>query len=94
MLFPDVPFNPSLADFLQALGPDDAVTDLGELLHQTNQMYAEMTFMEGNLLTGHRFTIRTGLPSPVWRRLYQGVQPTKSTRAQVTASTGMLEDYA
>lgn len=94
MLFPDVPFNPTLADFLQALGPDDAVTDLGELLHQTNQMYEEMTFVEGNLLTGHRFTIRTGLPTPVWRRLYQGVQPTKSTRAQVTASTGMLEDYS
>jgi hypothetical protein len=94
MLFPDVPFNPTLADFLQALGPDDAVSDLGELLQQTNQMYEEMTFVEGNLLTGHRFTIRTGLPSPVWRRLYQGVQPTKSTRAQVTASTGMLEDYS
>lgn len=94
MLFPDVPFNPTLGDFLQALGPDDAVTDLGELLHQTNEMYAEMTFVEGNLLTGHRFTIRTGLPAPVWRRMYQGVQPTKSTRAQVTASTGMLEDYS
>lgn len=94
MLFPDIPFNPTLHDFLQALGPDDAVTDLGELLSQTNQMYEEMSFVEGNLLTGHRFTIRTGLPTPVWRRLYQGVQPSKSTRAQVTASTGMLEDYA
>jgi hypothetical protein len=94
MLFPDVAFNPTLADFIQALGPDDAVTDLGELLHQTNEMYAEMTFVEGNLLTGHRFTIRTGLPTPVWRRMYQGVQPTKSSRAQVTASTGMLEDYS
>ena len=93
-VFPDVPFNPTLNDFLQALGPDDAVTDLGELLMQTNQLYEDMTWVEGNLLTGHRFSIRTGLPTPTWRRLYQGVQPTKSTRAQVTASTGMLEDYS
>lgn len=93
-VFPDVPFNPTLNDFLQALGPDDAVTDLGELLRQTNQLYEDMTWVEGNLLTGHRFSIRTGLPTPTWRRLYQGVQPTKSTRAQVTASTGMLEDYS
>jgi len=92
--FPDVPFNPTFHDFLQALGPDDAVTDLGELLSQTNQLYEDMTFMEGNLVTGHRFTVRTGLPSPTWRRFYQGVQPTKSTRAQVTASCGMLEDYS
>ena len=92
--FPDVPFNPTLHDFLQALGPDDAVTDLGEILMQTNQLYEDMTWIEGNLLTGHRFGIRTGLPEPTWRRYYQGVQPTKSTRAQVTASTGMLEDYS
>lgn len=92
--FPDIPNNPTLHDFIQALGPDDAVSDLGELLMQTNQLYEDMTWMEGNLLTGHRFSIRTGLPEPTWRRLYQGVQPTKSTRAQVTASTGMLEDYS
>lgn len=92
--FPDVPYNPTLHDFLQALGPDDAVTDLGELLTQTNQLYEDMTWVEGNLLTGHRFAVRTGLPSPTWRRFYQGVTPTKSTRAQVTASTGMLEDYS
>lgn len=92
--FPDVPFNPTFHDFLQALGPDDAVTDVGELLSQTNQLYEDMTFVEGNLLTGHRFTVRTGLPSPTWRRFYQGIPPTKSTRAQLTASCGMLEDYA
>ena len=93
-VYPDIPLNPTLNDFLQALGPDDAVTDLGELLKQTNQVLEDMTFVEGNLLTGHRFSVRTGLPEPTWRRLYQGVQPTKSTRAQVTASTGMLEDYS
>lgn len=79
---------------MMALDKDDVVTTLGELLNQTNRLLDDMTFVEGNLLTGHRFAIRTGLPSPTWRKLYQGVQPSKSTRAQVTASTGMLEDYA
>lgn len=92
--FPEIGTNPTMHDFLQALGPDDSVASLGELLNQTNQLYEDMTWVEGNLLTGHRFAIRTGLPEPTWRRMYQGVQPTKSTRAQVTASTGMLEDYA
>jgi hypothetical protein len=53
-----------------------------------------MVWLEGNLPTGHRTTVRTGLPTPTWRKLYGGVQPTKSTTAQVTDSTGMLEAYA
>lgn len=92
--FPEIGLNPTLADFMQALGPNDSVAQIGELLNQTNRLLDDMTWTEGNLLTGHRFSIRTGLPEPTWRRLYQGVQPTKGTRAQVQASTGYLEDYA
>ncbi len=92
--FPEIGNNPTLHDFMMALDKDDVVTTLGELLNQTNRLLDDMTFVEGNLLTGHRFAIRTGLPSPTWRKLYQGVHPSKSSRAQVTASTGMLEDYA
>lgn len=91
---PKIPNNPTLLDFMQALGPDESVAELAELLNETNRILDDMTFVEGNLLTGHRFSIRTGIPEPTWRRLYQGVQPTKTTRAQVTASTGMLEAYA
>ena len=92
--FPDVGNNPTLHDFMQALGPNDSVSQLGELLNQTNQLLDNMSWTEGNLLTGHRFVQRTGLPSPTWRRLYEGVLPTKSTRAQISASTGMLETYS
>jgi len=38
--------------------------------------------------------VRSGLPSPTWRKLYGGVQPTKSRAVQVTDTCGMLEDYA
>jgi hypothetical protein len=50
--------------------------------------------MEGNLPTGHKTTIRSGIPAPTWRKLYGGVQPNKSTTVQVTDNTGMLEAYA
>jgi len=46
------------------------------------------------LPTGHRTTVRTGLPTPTWRKLYGGVQPTKSRTTQVTDGCGMLEAYA
>lgn len=86
--------NPTLLDHAQALDPDGSVAAVVELLNQSNEMLADMTFIEGNLPTGHRHTVRTGIPAPTWRRLYGGVQPTKSKRAQVTDSTGMLESYA
>jgi len=50
-----------------------------------------MLWIEGNLPTGNQTTIRTGLPTATWRKLYGGVQPTKSTTAQITDATAMLE---
>ena len=50
-----------------------------------------MPWVEGNLPTGHRTTMRTGLPTVVWRQLYGGVPAGKSTRAQVDDACGMLE---
>jgi hypothetical protein len=86
--------NPTLLDHAKALDPDGSIAAVVEILNQTNEMLADMTFVEGNLPTGHRTTIRTGLPAPTWRKLYGGVQPTKSTREQVTDTCGMLEAYA
>ncbi|MCA7962506.1 hypothetical protein LGM54_06010 [Burkholderia cenocepacia] len=86
--------NPTLADIAKGLDPDGSVAQTVEILNQTNEILADATFIEGNLPTGHRTSIRTGLPQPTWRKLYGGVQPTKSTKVQVTDNCGMLEDYA
>ena len=86
--------NPTLLDVAKRLDPDGKIASIVEILHATNPVLDDMTFIEGNLPTGHRTTIRTGLPSPTWRKLYGGVQPTKSTTVQVTDSAGMLEAYA
>lgn len=86
--------NPTLLDLARRSNPDGTIADVVELLNETNEILADMTFMEGNLPTGHRTTVRTGIPEPTWRKLYGGVQPTKSTTAQVTDNCGMLEAYA
>jgi hypothetical protein len=87
--------HPTMADVAKALGPDGKVEqNLVEILNQNNEVLDDMVMLEGNLPTGHRHTIRSGLPAPTWRKLYGGVQPTKSTTVQVTDQTGMLEAYA
>ena len=86
--------NPTLLDVAKRLDPDGKIASIVEILNATNPVLDDLTFVEGNLPTGHRTTIRTGLPTPTWRKLYGGVQPTKSTTVQVTDSAGMLEAYA
>lgn len=86
--------NPTLIDVASRLDPSMNIDKIVELLAATNPVLNDMTFMEGNLPTGHKTTVRTGLPGVTWRKLYGGVQPSKSTTAQVTDSCGMLEAYA
>ena len=86
--------NPTLIDVASRLDPNLNIDKIVELLAATNPVLNDMTFMEGNLPTGHKTTVRTGLPGVTWRKLYGGVQPSKSTTAQVTDSCGMLEAYA
>lgn len=86
--------NPTLIDLANRLDPDGTVAMLAELLTQQNEILEDMTWVEGNLLTGHKTKVRTGLPEPTWRQLYQGVQPTRSTSAPVTDTCGMMEAYS
>lgn len=82
--------NVTLLDVAKSLDPNGNTAEVVELLTQTNEILKDMNWIEGNLPTGHRTTIRTGLPDVVWRKLYNGVPPSKSTRAQVDDSCGML----
>ncbi len=84
----------TMLDFKRRLDENDKIAGLIELLAESNEMIQDMVWLEGNLPTGHKTTIRTGLPTPTWRLLNYGVQPTKGTTAQVTDACGMLEAYA
>ena len=83
----------TLIDWAKRLDPGGKVDKVVELLSQTNEMLPDMLWREGNLPTGHRVTIRTGLPQVFWRLLNQGVTPSKSTTAQIDEATGMLEAW-
>ena len=73
---------------------DGRISVIVELLSQTNEILDDMRWVEGNLPTGHRTSVRTGLPQGTWRQLNYGVQPTKSTTSQITDACGMLETYS
>lgn len=84
----------TLLDWAKSLDPNGKVAAVAELLTQSNEILLDMPFIEGNLPTGHRGSIRTGLPTAIWRKLYQGVPASKSQRATVEDSVGMLETRA
>lgn len=84
----------SLADWAKRLDPSGKTATVVELLSQTNEILTDMRWMEGNLPTGHRTTVRTGLPTVYWRLLNQGVQPSKSTTIQIDEGLGMLEAWS
>jgi hypothetical protein len=85
---------PTLLDLCKRMDPNGKIATIGEILNQTNEVLDDMVWKEGNLPTGHKGTIRSGLPTPTWRKLYGGVQPGKSRTAQVTDGCGMMEAYA
>jgi len=84
----------TLADHAKRLDPSGKVAAIVEMLSQNNEILQDIPFMEGNLVTGHQSTIRTGLPSVYWRLINQAVTPSKSTTAQVTDGCGLLEAWS
>jgi hypothetical protein len=84
----------SLADWAKRVDPDGKVPQIVEMLSQTNEVLTDMQFIEGNLPTGHRTVVRTGLPTAAWRLLNNGVTPSKSTTAQIDEGCGMLESFS
>jgi hypothetical protein len=83
----------TLADLHKQTWGEDIATII-EVLSSYNSMYEDAPVLECNMGSSHLTTIRSGLPTPTWRKLYQGVQPTKGTVTSVKDATGMLEDWS
>lgn len=81
---------PNLLDLTQRLDPDGQIAMIAEILNQTNDIIADVPWAQGNLDTGHRSTIRTGLPSVSWRKFYGSIAPSKSQTATITDACAML----
>jgi len=82
------------ADWATRLEDNYKIATIIELLSQTNEILEDLLVVEGNLPTGHKTTVRTGLPQATWRFLNQGVPNAKSVTAQIVDTCGNLETYS
>ena len=85
---------PNLVDHAKSSDPDGAIADIAELLAQCNEVMKDIIWQEGNLPTGHRTSIRVGLPQGTWRSANVGVASTKPLQAQFDVAIGELVDYS
>lgn len=83
--------NLTLLDWAKRLDPDGTVPYICNLLAQTNEILTDMVAIEGNLPTGHRTTIATGLPTTYFRAINQGIATSKGTTVQVDEGMAMAE---
>lgn len=83
--------NLTLLDWAKRTDPDGTTPIIADLLSQTNEILLDATYVQGNLPTGHRVTIQTGLPTVYFRSLNQGIVTSKGTTAQVDESCAIME---
>lgn len=62
-----------------------------ELLNEENEILDDIPWIECNSGDAHKTPIRTGLPKPIWRKMYQGVPPSKGTTAVIQDTCAMME---
>lgn len=62
-----------------------------EMLMEMNPILEDAQAVECNKGTTHLHTVRTGLPTVTWGRLYQGIPNSKGRTAQVEDTTGFVE---
>jgi hypothetical protein len=80
----------TLADWAKRVDPNGKTPIIAEMLNQSNEILDTMLFKEGNLATGERVTIRTGLPTVYYRQMNAGVPSSKSTTSQITENAAEL----
>lgn len=83
----------TLLDHAKRLDPNGSVASIAEVLQESNPILQDMPMKMGNELSGHRSTRRAALPSVGWRRLNEGVSPTKSRTEQVVDQCAILEAW-
>ena len=82
----------SILDHAKSYGSDGSRLVIAEILNQTNPIITDLLMREANGATSHKSLMRTGIPQGVYRKFYQGIQPTKSIKAAVEDTMCMLED--
>lgn len=86
--------NPTLRDVAHNIGTNSKAGAIIEVLNQRQDILDDAAVFEANNGTHNKTSVRTGLPRGTWRRLNYGVQPEKSSRAEVQDSSGQLTSYS
>lgn len=80
-----------LADVYKRTDTNRNITPVIEALNIINPLMEDAVMIEANQGTKHLSTIRTGLPTVAWGKLYQGIPQSKSITQQVEDTTGFVE---
>jgi hypothetical protein len=84
----------NLADRLKRTENGKQAAEIIEMMNETNVVMQDANVVECNDGSNYLTTIRNGLPSVTFRRLYGFVPPSKSTTVQVKDPTGMMEAFS
>jgi len=90
---PSATRNPTLRDLYNGLKADGGFDrDIVELVLEANaDLLSDAVVKEANGTDNDRTTIRTGLPDATWTAYYEGTQPSKGSKKQVSNSIGTLK---
>src|SRR5204862_4138634 len=83
----------TLYNWSKTLDPQGNTAKVVEILNNKNPILRDMLWIQGTLPTGHRTSIRTGLPAVAWRLYNQGIPATTSTEAQLDVASGHLQAF-
>lgn len=86
--------NLTLLDIAKRTDPNGSVPIIAEMLAQKNDIMNDIPWLEGNLPTGTRNTLRTGLPQTFFKIANTGTNASKSTTAQIDEACGILEAWS
>jgi len=80
-----------LIDLYKQQDGEGNFVDIIEMLSEINPILDDAIAVQCNKGTTHLHTVRSGLPSVAWGKLYQGIPNSKSGKAQVEDTTGFVE---
>jgi len=80
-----------LIDVYKQTDGNGQIVPVIEMLTEMNPILEDGIAVECNKGTTHLHTVRTGLPTVTWGKLYQGIPQGKSAKAQVEDTTGFVE---
>ena len=83
--------NPTMVDIARGKVDGKFDRDVVELALESNENLGHFVTLPANDGNNDTTTIRTGIPESAWTSFYEGVQPSKGSKTQVTNSCGHLE---